>query len=246
MPQNNPKESVPKFGEYQNEHKPGFLRRILPTVAISLLVILVIGAIGGYFYLQRVKQSPHYSLALIVEAARKDDKAQLEQLIDTEAVIDDFMPQITSKAIDIYGRNLPKEIVLRVTQIAQPMLPKVKEVAKTELPRVIREKTKQAENVPFWAIVFGADQFLEVAQNGETAVVKSKIPEKPLELTLKRNGSKWRIIGMKDDKLATQIAQKVGQQILAIASKDGIENIGKKLGVNGLSDVLKQLEGVFK
>jgi hypothetical protein len=240
------KENIPSFGAYQTPTKPSLLKRILITTGILLLVVLIIGAIGGYFYWQRLKQTPQYSLALIVESARKDDKLQIEQLIDTEAVIDDFMPQITAKAVEIYGRNLPQAIVSRVTQIALPMLPKVKEVAKAELPRVIREKTKQAENIPFWAIVLGSESVLDVKIDGEFAVITSKIPEKPLELKMKRNGDKWQIIALKDDKLATQIAQKVGQQILAIASKNGIENIEKKLGVEGLSDVLKQLEGVFK
>jgi hypothetical protein len=243
MVQNN---STPKFGEYQNPPKRSFLRRAIPIVGLSLLAILLIVAVGGYFYLQSLKKTPQYSLALIVEAAKKDDKKQIEELIDTDAVIDDFMPQITDKAIEIYGRNLPKDVISRVTQIALPMLPKVKEAAKAELPRVIRDKTKQAEDVPFWAIVFGADRFLDVSNEGEIATIKSKIPEKQLELRMKRVGDKWKIIGMKDDKLATQIAQKVGQQILAIASKDGIENIGKQLGVNGFGDIMKQLEGVFK
>jgi hypothetical protein len=240
------KETVPKFGTYQIPEKRSLFKRILIASGIFLLFVLVIGAIGGYFYWQRLKQTPQYSLALIVESAKKDDKLQIEQLIDTEAVIDDFMPQITAKAVEIYGRNLPQSVVAKVTQIALPMLPKVKEVAKAELPRVIREKTKQAENIPFWAIVLGSENILDVKVDGELAIVTSKIPEKPLELKMKRSGDKWKIIALKDDKLATQIAQKVGQQILAIASKDGIENMGKKLGVEGLSDILKQLEGVFK
>jgi hypothetical protein len=237
---------TPKFGEYQDTPKRSFLRKALPIVGVSILGILLLIAIAGYFYFQRLKTTPQYSLALIVEAAKKDDKKQIEELIDTDAVIDDFMPQITDKAVEIYGRNLPKDVISRVTQIALPMLPKVKEVAKAELPSVIRDKTKQAEDIPFWAIVFGADRYLEVSNEGEFATMKSRIPEKPLELKMKRAGDKWKIVAMKDDKLATLIAQKVGQQILAIASKDGIENLGKKLGVNGLGDIMKQLEGVFK
>jgi light-regulated signal transduction histidine kinase (bacteriophytochrome) len=120
-------------------------------------------------------------------------------LIDTDEVVDDFMPQITGKAVELYCRSLPPQTLAKVEKFAVPFMPAVKDKARAELPGVIREKTDKFAQVPFAAIVLGANRYLDIAQNGETAIVKSKIADRPLEVKMRRNGDKWQIIGVKDD-----------------------------------------------
>jgi hypothetical protein len=235
------KSNVPQFGEYQQPKKRSVIKKVLLFLVGFLFFSLIIGLIGGFFYWQSIKKSPQYSLALLVEAARNDDNAQISQLVDTEAVIDSFVPQITDKAIELYGRNLPKDLISKAMQLGLPAVkPKIKEIAAKELPKLIREKTKQAEKVPYWLIALGASTALDIKIEGETATITSTIPDKPLELTMKKNGDKWKVTAVKDDKLATQIAQSIGQKILKSANESGIENIGKQLGLENLGDILKQ------
>jgi Protein of unknown function (DUF2939) len=235
------KASVPQFGEYRQPKKRSLVKKVLLFLVGFLFISLIIGLIGGYFYWQSIKSSPQYSLALLVEAARNDDNAQIAQLVDTEAVMDSFVPQISDKAIELYGRNLPKDLVSKALQIGLPAVkPKIKEIAAKELPKLIREKTKQAEKVPYWMIALGASTALDIKIDGETAIITSTIPDKPLELTMKKNGDKWKVTAVKDDKLATQIAQSIGQKLLKLANENGIESIGKQLGLENLGDILKQ------
>ena len=56
----------------------------------------------GFFYWQSIKTTPQYSLALLVDAARRDDQAEIDKLVNVDAVVDDFVPQITDKG----GRTL--------------------------------------------------------------------------------------------------------------------------------------------
>jgi hypothetical protein len=235
------KQSVPQFGEYQQPKKRSVFKKILLFLVGFLFLSLIIGLIGGFFYWQSVKSSPQYSLALLVEAARNDDNAQIAELVDTEAVIDSFVPQITEKAVEIYAKNLPKDLISKAMQIGLPAVkPKIKEIATKELPKLIREKTKQAEKIPYWAIALGASTALDIKIDGEIATITSKIPDKPIELTMKKNGDKWKVTAVKDDNLAAKIAQSIGQKILKAASENGIENIGKQLGLENLGDILKQ------
>jgi hypothetical protein len=203
-------------------------------------------AIGGYFYCQILKKTPQYSLALIIDAARRDEQKAIDELIDTDATVDDFMPQITAKAVELYGRNLPPATIAKIAQVAAPVLPVVKQRARAEIPDLIREKTKKFESVPFWAIVVGADRFLDITQEGDKAFVKSKLNDKPLELTLKRSSDKWQVIGLKDEELAKRIAEKIGQEIIALAKNGGIGKTGTNLGVENLQDILKQAQDIFK
>ncbi len=236
----------PQFGTYQSPKKRSVFLKVLKIFAVVAGLILIVGAIGGYFYWRSLKKTPQYSLALIVDAARRNDQKTLDTLVDTDATVDDFMPQITGKAIELYGRNLPPATLAKIEQVAAPVLPIVKQRARAEIPDLIRERTKKFENVPFWAIVIGADRFLDITQEGDKAFVKSKINDKPLELTLKRNGERWQVVGLKDEDLAQQIAEKIGQEIIALAKNGSLGKSGANLGIENLQDILKQAQEIFK
>jgi hypothetical protein len=196
--------------------------RIARLIFISLIAVLAISCSAGYFYWRSLKQTPQYSLALLVDAARRDDRAEVGALVDIDQVVDDFVPQITSSAVEMYGR------------------------AKNELPRVIRYRTAKFDYVPFAAIVMGADRYLDITINGDTAEVKSRIEDRPLELKMKRAGERWVVVGVRDQELSDRIAQTIGQQIIAVASGGNIGDAGRNLGVKNLQDVLKQAEDLLR
>ncbi|MGI8494018.1 MAG: hypothetical protein ACR2L1_01735 [Pyrinomonadaceae bacterium] len=225
--------------------KPSVFLKVLKFIGIALILILVIGGIGSFFYWRSVKKTPSYSLAMLVDGARRDDQAQVEKYIDSQAVIEDFMPQVTDKAIELYGRNLPQQTLAKVAKVALPVIPIIKERAEAELPRVIREKTAAVEKVPYWMIALFAVRAVDISIEGDTANIKSKIPERPLELEMKRDGDKWKVTAMKDDVLARKIAEKIGQDIIAAASKGGIKKAAESLGVND-ADIIKNAEDIFK
>ena len=237
---------APQFGEYEQPKKQSALAKTLKIVGISLAVILILGAIGGYFYWQSLKRTPQYSLALLVDAARRDDQKAIDELVDTDAVVDDFMPQVTAKAIELYGRGLPPAVIQKVEQQAAPLMPAIKQRARAEVPALIREKTKPFESFPFWAIAVGARRYMEISEEGDKALIKSTIPDRPLELTMRRNGDKWQVVGIKDDVLARKIAEKIGQSLIAAAQKGALKKAGEQLGIQNLQDIQKNLEGLFR
>lgn len=220
--------------------------RVARLIFIALIALLAISCSAGFFYWRSLKSTPQYSLALLVDAARRDDKAEVGRLVDIDKVVDDFMPQITSSAVEMYGRGLPPETIATLSVVAQPILPALKDRARNELPRVIRERTEKFDRVPFAAIVMGADRYLDISIKGDLADVKSKIEDKPLELKMKRSGDRWVVVGVRDQELSNKIARTVGQQIIAIASGANIGDTSKNLGVQNLQQVLKQAEGLLR
>jgi hypothetical protein len=234
-----PREETPK----KKRSRAG---KVLGVLGILLVAFLLVAGLGGYFYWQSVKPTPQYSLALLVDAARRDDNQQIAQLVDTEAVVDSFVPQITDKAVELYGRNLPPAQIMKVKESAAPLMPAIKQRAKEELPRVIREKTQPFESAPWWTIALFASRAVEIRTENDMAYVKSKIPEREIEVTMRRNGDLWKIIAIKDEPLARRIAEKIGQELIAASTKGGIKKAGEKLGVQNLQDVMKKVEDIFK
>ena len=217
---------------------------IAGTVALTLAVVALI---GGLIYYHQLKSSPQYSLALLVDAAKRDDTDEVDAIVDIDAVVEDFMPQVTAKAIELYGRGMSPEAIQKATLLAKPLMPAVKDRARAELPRVIRERTAKYGDVPFFAMVMGASRYLDIAVTDDIAVVNSKLESHPLEMKMQWNGDRWQIVGVRDEKVAAGIAQKIGQQIIAIATlgsgKDTADKFG---GIGNLSNTLRQAEELVK
>ena len=233
------------LGGYVEPAKRSRLKTAALWTAGVTSALLVIAGIAFYFYWQSMRSTPQYSLALIVDAAKQNDQDAVNSLVDIDAVVDDFLPQITSKAMDLYGRGMAADTIQRVAKVAEPVMPAVKERARAELPGAIRQKTSEFGNVPFAAMVLGADTYLDIKVNGDAAAVRSKVPEHDFEVRMKREGGQWKIIGLTDQKLATTIAQRVGQDILAIAA-NGSNSAKNRLGVKNINELLNEAEKIFR
>jgi len=241
--------NAPTFQDSQIPEQKSVFGRVLKVLATFVVFALLIGAIGGFFYWRHLKTTPQYSLALIVDAARRDDQKAIDELVDTDEIVDDFVPQIVDKAVELYGRGLAPEMIQRIARLAAPVMPVVKQRAKAELPNLVREKTEAYEKIPFWAMAIGAGKYLDIEYEGEKATLKSKIPERPLEIEMKRNGDKWQVVAINDEKLARQVAEKIGQEMIALAKnrgKDKISELGKRIGIKNLGELFDKAQEIFE
>jgi hypothetical protein len=220
--------------------------KILGISAIVLAALLLTCVAAGYFYWQGVKTGPQYSLALLVDAARRGDQKTIDELVDTDAVVESFLPQVTDKATELYGRNLPADKIAKVKDAANPLMPAIKQRARQEVPRVIQEKTEKFAGIPYWAIAVGAGYYLNVETQGDLAVVTSQIPERPFVLSMKRNGDKWRVVGIRDEALAKRIAETIGQELIAISTREGLKKASEKMNAPGLENIKKKIDDLFK
>lgn len=221
-------------------------KRLFAVIAAIVFALLLIAGVGGFAYYQSLKSTPQYSLALLVDAAKRDDKQAIDEFVDINAVVDDFVPQITEKAIELYGRGVPQSVLAKVAKLAAPILPALKERARAELPRVIRDRSERFGSVPFFVMVVGADRYLDIVISGDTAFVKSKLPEHKFEVRMRRRGERWQVVGVKEEQLATEIARAIGQQIIEIATKGLTRDTADSLGVGNIADLLRQAEQLIK
>jgi hypothetical protein len=217
-------------------------RRVFTVVAIMLASVVVIGGVAFILYYQSLKKTPQYSLALLIDAARRDDKDQFNQLIDTDAVVDDFVQQVMDHAVDLYGRGMPQIVVDKARALADPILPFIKTQAHDRLIAAIKVRSQRFAKVPFFVMVFAADRYLQIDVNGDIATVHSKIQDQPLDIKMKRNGDRWQVVGVKDDQLATDVARSIGQELMDLATTKITDAAAKELGVSSLLNLVRQAE----
>ena len=221
-------------------------KRPFIIAAVVALSILLIAGVGGLLYYQSLKQTPQYSLALLVDAAKRDDTQTVNELIDIDAVVEDFVPQIMTRAIELFGRGMPVGVVQKAAKLAEPIMPAIKDRVRAQLALVIRDRTERFGRVPFVVMVFGADRYLDFEVTGDTAIVKSKSGERPFQMKMRRSGDRWQIVGVRDDQLATDIARTIGQQIIEAATKGLTNEAADLLGVGKLADLLRQAEDLVR
>src|SRR5688572_8645322 len=157
---------VAGFGGFSESAPSSRSRKILLTTAGVLLALIAVSAVGGFLYWRSFAGTPQYSLALLVDAARRDDQAGVDRIVAIDTIVDGFIPQITGKAVELYGRGLPPQTLARVAKVAAPVMPALKERARLQLPDLIRKKTARFEGVPFAAMVLGADRYLDIRLEG--------------------------------------------------------------------------------
>jgi hypothetical protein len=213
-------------------------------VAISAVVILFLAAgvaIGGTVYWHYLRSTPQYSLALLVDAAKQNDQAEVASLVDSDAVVDDLLPQVIEKAVEIYGRGQSTAMLQRAMRVAAPLMPAAKEKARAELPGLIRRETEKFGDVAFPLMVLGADRYLDIHIEGDTAFVKSKRSERSFETKMVRDGERWKIVAIRDEQLAGDIAKRVGQEIIAAAMSGKKNGFGLK-SIDALIEQMRQAQ----
>jgi hypothetical protein len=212
-------------------------RAILITVGVVAGVLIVV-SIGGYIYWQTLTGTPQYSIALLAHAARSDDQQTIAELVDTDAVVASMFPQVVDKAVEIYARGLPIAGLANKAVEASGLIPIVKERVEAELPGIVRAESDRIPNVPFPLMVLGVKFYLDVHVEGDNAIIKSRDPEHTTEILMQRVGDQWKIVGVKDPKLAAEIAKHVGNEVMQALLKIGTEGTG----IRGLDLLLRQFQ----
>lgn len=197
--------------------KRGRAGRILAIVGI-VLVLLVAGiAVGAFFWWQSFKSGPAYTLALMVDAAQRDDRAALDQILDYDKISTAFVSEVRSRVsgTSIVNSLLPSQL----DQLVANITPKLKETLIEVLPPEIRRVTEPAKGKPVFLIALSARYFADIKQNGTGATVDLKFKDEQIQLTMQKAENRWRVISIRDDRLTN---------IIADAAKKGLSQRGSQ------------------
>src|SRR5437660_6684687 len=208
----------------------GGLRWVLLIIAVLLIIFVVGVAGGGYLWWHHYQSSPAYSLALLVDASQGNDTAAVDSLLDTDKVTADLVAQIRLR---LSGSLLNSRFSDQIDSAISTRTPRLRDTVHDQFLQELHRLTEPAAGKPFFIIALGIGQFADIKQENDTAQVKVNVRDEHLELTMQPNAEHWRIVAVKDDKMAQLIA----------------DNVMKNLppGRNGLQDeIRKQMERFLK
>lgn len=218
--------------------------RVLALVGI-LLALLVLGvALGAFFWWQNYKTKPAYSLALLVDAAQTNDQAAFDQLVDTDAVVNSFVPQVVDKAIGRAASSVVTAVAGSVREKIEALVPKlmpaVKQQVRAEVVKGVKELSERAEGKPFFLIALAMPFIVDINEEGDSAQVNANLKDRAVQLTMKRNGDHWKIVAVKDEVMAGRIVDSIWQKIVKEIPA-ALPEIKKQMEKNLPKDMQKNL-----
>jgi hypothetical protein len=203
--------------------------RVLAIIGIILVVVIIGILAGGYFWWQSYKAKPSYTLALLVDAAQRNDKPEMDRLLNMDKIAENFVSEVRAR---VPGSSLMNSMLpSQVDQTVASVTPQLKQTLQVVLPQEIQRVSESAKGKPFILIALGAPYLADIKENGATATADLKFKNEQIQLTMQQDNGSWRIVSIKDDRLAT---------IIADAAKKGLTQRGSQLQ----DEVNKQLKNL--
>jgi hypothetical protein len=205
------KASVKANGQKRASNSPRRSRvgKILAVLGITVVAIVLLAAGGIFFWWQHYKTTPAYSLALLVDAAQRDDMATVDTIIDTDKIVDNFAGEVTDKAASRYGMALGPGARQQIEILAPKLLPAIRQNARAALVTRVKEISQQADRKPFIIVALGLPYLVNVEVNGDTAKATAVVQGQQVELDLSRAVDGWKVVAFRDEQLVQRAIDQV-------------------------------------
>ncbi len=204
--------------------------KILAVFAIIIVAAVLLAAGGGFLWWQHYQTTPTYSVALLVDAAQRNDMTTVDRIADMDKVVDNFVAQVTEKAAGRYGVGLSGEMRKAIGLRVPGLLPLIKRQVRDAVAARIKEISARADQKPFFIVAMAMPYFVHVTTvGGEVADATITVQDRQVVLELTRSGDAWTLVSVHDDALVQQLVDDVIKDLPSIAPNAGSE-FRKKLG----------------
>lgn len=192
------------------------LVRILVILGIAALVVALL-MVGGYFlWWQRYKATPEYTLALLIDAAQRNDIAAVEAIIDMDQVVKNFAGEVTDKAANRYGLALGGGAREQIQALTPKLLPRIKDNVNSALIARVKEISEKADHKPFIMVALGIPYLVNVAVNGDSAKATALVQNQSVELDMRRAENGWKIVAYRDEAMVQRAIDQVIKDLPAV------------------------------
>src|SRR5689334_14407092 len=172
-------------------------RRWPKVVAILLVLIFVsiVGlAVGGFLWWRHYQTTPAYSVALIIDAAQRDDMVAFGKQVDDEAVARSLVADVSKKASDRYGVALNSSLQRQIDVMIPSLIPRLKDTIHVEVAKELKEIAAKSEPKPFIIVAIAVQRLITITTQGDNARATAQMPNRTIELGLQRSGNEWKVI----------------------------------------------------
>jgi len=194
--------------------------RVLGILMLVVLVFVVVAAVGGFFLVRRYQSSPTYALALIFDAAQRNDVAEFDKRIAGEEIAKNMTATVSQKAAARYGGSLDSSVQQKIDSTVSSLLPRVKQTVHDEFLNAMKAFAAAPEQRSFISIVGAVQSMMTITTNGDAAKATGKMAGHDIELGMRRDADGWKVIDVKDELLVQRVVDSMMKELPAIGGAD--------------------------
>jgi hypothetical protein len=191
---------------------------VLGILALLVLLVVVVAAVGGFLWWRQYQSTPAYTLALIFDAAQRNDLAEFQKRIDDDEIAKNMAVTISQKAAGRYGFSFNSSVQQRIDSAMPSLLPRVKQTIHDEVFQAMKQFA--TEQRTFISIIGAVQSSMTVITEGDTAKATGAIAGHPVELTMRRDADRWKVTDIKDDAIIQRVVDSVMKELPAIGGTD--------------------------
>lgn len=216
----------------QARRKPRRWLRILALLAIVLVAVIGLAAVGGFFWWRHYQSTPAYSLTLLVDAVQRGDAEELAKRLDDEEIARNMAALVSKKASARYGLAMSAATQQKIDQAMPALLPRVKQTIHDEVTNEIKNfvAASPPNPKPFFVLMVTVPSLVKITTEGDVAKAVSAATHSSFELTMKRDADRWKVTDFNNDTVVQRIVDSVMKELPAIGSVDSVDPLLKNLG----------------
>ena len=200
--------------------------RVLAILAGLVVLIIVLAGAGGFVWWRHYQSTPVYTLALIIDAAQRNNPEEFQKRIDDEEIAKNMIADVTQKAAARYGFALNSSIQKRIELVTSTVLPRLRQSINDELIKGINAISSEPR--PFVLLLVTIPSLLTVTTEGDTAKASWNLNGRSIELTMQRDQDHWKVTKYSDDLVVQRIVDSVMKELPAIGSIESTSPLVKK------------------
>jgi len=208
--------------------KPRRWLRVLGILFALIVFVVVAAAVGGYFYWRHYQTTPAYTLALLIDAAQRNDAEEFQKRINDDEIAKNMVASVSQKAAGRYGLAMNSSVQSQIDKVMPSLLPRLKQTIHDEVVKEIKEFAAKSQPQPFILLAVGIPRLVTVTIEGDTAKVKAPLSDRTIELTMQRDADRWKVTEFKDDVVVQHVVDNVMKELPAIGSIDSNSPLFKK------------------
>ena len=204
--------------------------RILALVAAVIVGVIVLAFVGLFFWWRSYQNSPGYSLALLVQAAQRNDTQELAKLMDDEEIARNMVGRVSQKTSDRYGLAMNTNVKQRLDQVVSSSAPALKQTIHNEVINEVKELGGDAEPKPLAVLLIMIRSLVTVTTEGDVAKAAVNMSNRTFEMMMRRDGDRWKVIGFNDERVVQRVVDGVMKELPAIGEVDANSPLFKNPG----------------
>jgi hypothetical protein len=108
----------------------------------------------------------------------------------------------------------------KIDGLLPTLLPQFKDRIHTEVAKEVKEFSSSAKSKPFVVVALAISSLVTITMDGDNARVTTPIANRPVEVALRRNGDRWKVVDFKDDVLVQRVVDSMMKDLPPIGGLD--------------------------